>query len=129
MIRKNWIIYSLIGFALWLAGVVFVRIFGVGYLNLGVLHIITFILSGIVAWSSLWAIAALMGQRMADMAVPTMLMAAVALPLDGLVQSFAPWVYGETGLERALLSAWLLWFFACYLAGPLAAMRREHAAS
>lgn len=106
---------------IWGAGVLLIRALGDSVLTDGPGFLMGYVGAAVLGPPTVWAAARMTGFRLREMVAPTLVIAMVALTLDGLVMGFFPEVYTEP--EKIIfLAPMFLWAFgwACLSAFAMA---------
>ena len=111
-----------LGIAIWLVGVVLIRLLGPYVFDAGWLHILFFGANFIFGAITVWAFAAIAGLSRHRMLVPTTVVAMVAMLLDGVAVTLdtagVTHIYADTAEHAAyaggllLFAFWSAFFFA-----------------
>ncbi|GAB5520630.1 MAG: hypothetical protein RhofKO_28810 [Rhodothermales bacterium] len=112
---------ALVALLIWLAGVVAIRLAGDYVLVDGLGFIIGYVALALAGPPTVWIGAKLIGFETTEMVGPTIVIAWIALILDGFVMGFMPEVYAEAEKMR-YLAPMFLWGFgwACLSAYVMA---------
>lgn len=98
--------------AIWVAGVVVIRLTDGYVLSPGSGFIVGYVAAALAGPPTVWIGARMTGYRLGEMVGPTLVICMVALPLDGFVMGFAPTIYTDPGRIH-LLAPLFLWAFGC----------------
>ena len=109
---------------IWIAGIVVVQLTDHLILVDGPGLIVGYVITALAGPLTVWAAALIIGCSVRTMAIPTLIIAAVALIADGFVMGFLPTVYTDPG-SIGLLAPLFLWTFgwACLSAFALSGFK------
>lgn len=107
----QYIFYSVIGFIIWLSGVILVRLVGTSVFSAdSALLLVFFGLSIPIAVITMFVTSPICRLPMRDMLIPLLVMLATTLSLDGLAITFTD-IYSADSEMARLVAGWLLWTF------------------
>ena len=128
---SNRVVYMLIGVGLWVGGVLAIHHLGPFFFDAGVKHVLWFALNFAVGALTILAVAKLTGVSRHAMVIPSLVIAMVAMLLDGIVVTLDAAgytsIYADTPLGAAyaggtlLFAFWSALFFALLWHRPEAA--------
>ena len=95
---------------IWIAGVILIRLEGDLVLVQGQSFVLGYLITALAGAPTVWVASKIMGLKLKSMMIPTLVIAALTLVLDGFVMGFFPEVY--TSPDKILyLAPLFLWAF------------------